>query len=705
MRCCGELEAFRELGLTHHDVAHCWARAHGRTHFGSDRGWFDGVVTESKDAVNKVWSVIDDMYDVYGVLRESVVPDAIGACGDIAACTNEDGSADDDKVAEVFGPLIRTLVEDPRAHKLSRVPVGFAEVWANSKETFGMYAKALGGLRDAKGDGDEPRVGANKSMEDMLGRRAGTSFGASKFRDTLVGLFKLVKTTFFIVMALFVLVLAYCYTVGMHDTDENSVCNVFWRMYTQYTGHITGTSARLSEDQARAVQKDLRLHLGFVVAEKKQFVSTSAGGADGVYAAQQFKGCDGYGDLLAKAAGVFRKGEKVVGFESARGAATTFMARNNAEIDAATKLGMVPGLGAVLGGARWVYNAINGNDDAETQTKTGFVTGVDNSNAGQKDAALAWSRVRVGAREDWASVINAGYMYSRAHAYAHAKGDQALRDAGKANMEALMSKGSPTRAHIEGLLKRIGSTRSMSAELDDKDSKLRGMLECVDRMNWQQTSWWSIHLSSFNKGLFECIGDVIGINPDAKSHDGASGESGAGMVLIGGVLVFALLIGYYIHPLAAGAVVACLCVGATLYKGLTRTVHDQDTHANRLRAWWTQFDLWGKVGTMTPIIVIFGVMMLWGFLRPYIPMGEGESAYMDHVGSMLQGAGNAVSAFRTQEADSRRQSDAIFGSAVGSAVGAGVAAVATLATGGAVPVVGVVGGGLLRGLMFGREFV
>ena len=123
--------------------------------------------------LESLWRTVDEMYEVRGVLSEVIVPEMVASCGSIDECLNEDGTVDEDKVAVTFGPLMKTLMEDPRARRLGGTPGAYAEIWAHKTAMRGIYGDGLKKLRDARPPDVVPAsaVDATASMEHVLGTR------------------------------------------------------------------------------------------------------------------------------------------------------------------------------------------------------------------------------------------------------------------------------------------------------------------------------------------------------------------------------------------------------------------------------------------------------------------------------------------------------------------------------------------------------
>jgi hypothetical protein len=229
------------------------------------------------------------------------------------------------------------------------------------------------------------------------------------------------------------------------------------------------------------------------------------------------------------------------------------------------------------------------------------------------------------------------------------------------------------------------------------------MVLCVDKLTWEQASWWSMPVSSVSRGLFEPIGIMLGLNAPVTE-----GSAGPDVTLIRGLMVglvvFALLIGYFVHPLAAGAVVVCGCVAVALYLAMARNDVKQTAGSG-----WVWKGLRGLVGITNigdmiskykVLIGVFAAMMLFSELKKHIPMDEAGSAYMDHVQGMVQGAAGVATQFNSRMVDMRIQSDRVAAGLVGKGVGMGLSAVGAPVAG---AVTGAAGAALLA--FGGRAFV
>lgn len=751
MRCCYESGVFGELGITHRDVARCWSRAHNKTHFGEGTSWFSSVVAHSKDAVATVWRTVDEMYEVRGVLSEVIVPEMVASCGSIDECLDEDGTVDEDKVAVKFGPLLKALMEDKRARRLGGTPGAYAEIWAHKNDLWEVYGDGLKKLQDARPPASP--VDATASMEHVLGPR--TRFGRDRrrggwFKGVLTSMFRLVTNVLLMTLVVFALVLAYCYTVGMHDglgldakgDAKKTVCQTFWEMWACHTGYVVSTETRLDAAQQKLADEDVRR----VVAQQTVHRHVTAnresdGTAETVgHTRMAFDRCTQGLDTFARFAGTFTQlkrpdrergtrrapttGEeerveitfdaavqrivphvsKVYGQQAAIGAGAALaggavLAGAGVSLAAApvvALLGMAVGTGIMVS-AGW--NWFKGGSGSVATSTVGAITLTDDS-VGRFRQALQDAGIEVSARPGWNSVLRTGFDAVKALKYAEDE-NPALKSVGNNKLGALL-KDPEMRGHICRLLGKDPAAGVTREEVDaalGKDTPTRQMVLCVDKLAWEQASWWSMPLSSVSRGLFEPIGIMLGLNAPVTV-----GGAGPDVTLVRGVmvglLVFALLIGYFVHPLAAGAVVVCGCVAVALYLALARA--DVNRSAGSGWAWGYARQLLGitDIGDMISkykiLIGVFAAMMLWSAVKSHIPIDDAGKAYMGHVQGMVEGAAGVATQFNSRMVDMRLQSDRAAAGLVGKGVGVGLVAIGA-------PVAGAVVGGALE---FGcRRFV
>lgn len=742
MRCCYESGVFGELGITHRDVALCWSHAHNKTHFGEDTSWFRSVVAHSKDAVETVWRTVDEMYEVRGVLSEVIVPEMVASCGSIDECLDEDGTVDEDKVAVTFGPLMKALMEDKRARRLGGTPGAYAEIWAHKKEMWEVYGDGLKKLQDARPPDPSP-VDATASMEHVLGPR--TRFGRDRrrggwFKGVLTSMFRLVTNVLLMTLVVFALVLAYCYTVGMHDglglepSAKKTVCQTFWEMWACHTGYVVSTETRLDAADQKLADEDVRRAVaqqtvhGHITANRE-----SDGTAETVgHTRMAFDRCTQGMDAFARLAGTFTQSKKLperergerapatgerveITFDAAVQRAVPYVSKvygQQAVIGAGAALAggaVLAGVGlslaaapvaalatAAVGGwimvsAGWSYFA-GGSESVATST-IGAITLTDDS-VGRFQQAFKDAGVEVSARPGWSSVLRTGFDAVKALKYAEDK-NPALESVGNKKLGALL-KDPEMRGHLCRLLGKdpaAGVTRKEIEQELGKDTPTRQMVLCVDKLTWEQASWWSMPLSSVSRGLFEPIGIMLGLNAPVTGPDGTLVRG----VMVG-LVVFALLIGYFVHPLASGAVVVCGCVAVALYLALARA--DVNRSAGSGWAWGHVRQLLGitDIGDMISkykiLVGVFAAMMLWGAVKSHIPMDDAGKAYMGHVQGMVEGAAGVATQFNSRMVDMRLQSDRAAAGFVGKGVGMGLVAIGA-------PGASVAG----AALGFGRRFV
>ena len=266
-----------------------------------------------------------------------------------------------------------------------------------------------------------------------------------------------------------------------------------------------------------------------------------------------------------------------------------------------------------------------------------------------------------------------------------------------------------SRGHLDAVLQRLGvlvdpvldprvpaDYQALCAVVDKAMSDLRPVLRTLDAFHNDQVLKWTVEaVPTFAEALMDgtrstafgaagpplspLMGALASVVEVVMGRDVVRNGFDEGSGLRAAVLVFALLMSFYVHPMMGLTVVACATTAYVLWTMLEKKAA---TESNACRganpSTWPQCfhlfnsDIVTKLSFAKPLIAVAGAMWVFNLLRPLIPMDEGDSLYADHVTGMLEGATGAVASFQENLHQSRVQSNKLLGRMATTAIGTGV---------------------------------
>jgi hypothetical protein len=646
---CTESSLFGTLGFGEDRIARCWEHAHGRLATGTAFGaGLSDLIGDVRRSMQSVWETIDCIREDEAYVRQSLIP----ALMDSGELFTEPGVMDPDRTLERLGPALR-LARDAGFKQFSRRTRQRQNViFANNETLVRAYDTATRKVLGARNASGAVVPTGAKSMADVRSDFDATfAFGSSSWLDdAAVATFAVIQDNrVLIALGMFALVTAYCMVMA----GKSPACELMHRIYTC----VTGGQPQPHQQQGFGTSRRSPVRLLESASLRPML--------------EHFDGAHPDVSKLMRRLALASDGTEREGWVAALHAAKMYVDATDKKDDAQKRM-----LLAVRTESREHLESVlqrigvlvdTGLDPAKPDEYTALCAAADEPLRGLRVLLGTLEAYYAGQSLEWTVGIGAKILERHTHSF---------------GAIGILPQKIPPQ-----VVRRLQQeqVRQQAATKPTPQAATKPTPQAATKPTGAGSGGSGAETGGALLDALGSVGDVL-FGDGSRAKLTSAEVNGA--KFRAAILVLALLLSIYIHPMMGITVVACGSVAFLIYNYI-ETVSVQMVDKCRNAGWFDPSWLadcffiyttnalndlaWAKYG-----LAVAGAVWVYNLLRPLIPMDDDEAAYADHAMGMISGAADTAATFHKQINSARRKSNIVLARVAAKAVGAGV----TAATGG-----------------------